>query len=559
MKNHARIVFDLFDIKSPYRREQTIPVNTDWLQRIRHYGDAKKLRIVLDTTEPYLSAFSAVRVENGLTIKVGRDVSASGKKKEIKPSAPDRKQAIKKTVPKLPELSAPVGKVEAPSGKEKPEIEDFVKTDIPDAMEIIGDRLDFRDTQPNPEKFTLQKTVEAALSANIGLKISEEDTKASLALKKQQKTYFYPTLGARYQYTRNDESPNIGGFITGSEDEFEFSTSLRQPLFTGFGLINQYKIASLGLDISKVSEKLKRQDVILDAKVAYYNLLKAQKLVAIAQQTVEQIRAQREIAKNFYQVGMTPLNAFLQAQVELANAKQELIIAQNNLETSITEFNTLLRRPINFPVELKDITTYVSFGHKLEYCQEVAKKNRLEIKIADLDIETAGKQLELTKKDYFPSIDLEGTYFRAGTDWNVDGGQGIFDPDGWYVSAIASWDFWQWGRTTFGVKEKLSRLNQAQHKREELMLQIRQQVKRAFLKNLETEINIVTIQKAIEQAKENYRINQEQFKEQVATSTDVLIAQTLLTSTMTNYYNALYDFKISKAALYRAMGQEVME
>ena len=91
------------------------------------------------------------------------------------------------------------------------------------------------------------------------------------------------------------------------------------------------------------------------------------------------------------------------------------------------------------------------------------------------------------------------------------------------------------------------------------MLQIRQRVKRAFLKNLETEINIVTIQKAIEQAKENYRINQEQFKEQVATSTDVLIAQTLLTSTMTNYYNALYDFKISKAALYRAMGQEVME
>jgi hypothetical protein len=36
------------------------------------------------------------------------------------------------------------------------------------------------------------------------------------------------------------------------------------------------------------------------------------------------------------------------------------------------------------------------------------------------------------------------------------------------------------------------------------------------------------------------------------------VAQTLLTQTMTNYYNALYDFKISKAALYRAMGQEVI-
>jgi outer membrane protein TolC len=62
----------------------------------------------------------------------------------------------------------------------------------------------------------------------------------------------------------------------------------------------------------------------------------------------------------------------------------------------------------------------------------------------------------------------------------------------------------------------------------------------------------------IEQTK-NYRINREGYKEQVATQTDVLIAQTLLTRTMTNYYNALYAFKISKATLYRAMGQEVVE
>jgi len=28
---------------------------------------------------------------------------------------------------------------------------------------------------------------------------------------------------------------------------------------------------------------------------------------------------------------------------------------------------------------------------------------------------------------------------------------------------------------------------------------------------------------------------------------------------MTNYYSALYEYKIAKASLYRAMGQEVME
>ena len=78
------------------------------------------------------------------------------------------------------------------------------------------------------------------------------------------------------------------------------------------------------------------------------------------------------------------------------------------------------------------------------------------------------------------------------------------------------------------------------------------------LRNI-TVIVILTTEKAIEQAKENFRINQERFKEQVSTTTEVLIAQTLLSNTLTNYFDALYNFKIAKATLYRAMGQEVME
>jgi outer membrane protein TolC len=61
------------------------------------------------------------------------------------------------------------------------------------------------------------------------------------------------------------------------------------------------------------------------------------------------------------------------------------------------------------------------------------------------------------------------------------------------------------------------------------------------------------------QGKENLRINEERYKEQVATSTDVLDAQTLLTITRTNYVNALYDFEIAKAALQRAISLEKLE
>ena len=417
----------------------------------------------------------------------------------------------------------------------------------------------FSEAQEPNEVFTLKQTIESALKANLGLKSFKEETAAALAVKKARRTQFFPTFSASYGYNRFDAETVTSGFTAVPKEEYRFVTSFSQPIFTGFSLLRQYDIANLGLDRAKVRERLKRQDIILDAKNAYFQLLQTQKLHDIAQKTVVQIRAQKEVADNFYQVGMTPLNDLLQAQVELANAKQELIVAKNNLDNAESNYNTLLRRPINTPVVLKDIFDYSPFEETLEYCLLQAEKNRFEIRIADMEIEIAQKELDLTKKDYYPSIDLKGNYFKHGTEWEVDGGEGIYDPSGWNIEAVAKWNFWEWGRTSYGVKEKHSRLSQAQLNKKEILDNIHLEVKTAYLRTQEAERAIQTVEKAIEQAKENFRINQERYKEQISTQTDVLIAQTLLSRTMTNYYNALYAFKISKATLYRAIGQEVLE
>ncbi|MDL1987460.1 MAG: TolC family protein [Deltaproteobacteria bacterium] len=407
--------------------------------------------------------------------------------------------------------------------------------------------------------FTLKHAVETALKANIALKISKKKANAALAAQKKQKTNFLPTFNATYQYEYIDEEATMDTIVTGSQEEYTLISKVTQPIFTGFSLLNQYKIAKLGFDAAKINEKLKRLEIIFEAKKMFFSLLKAEKLLKISQDTVTQITAQKEVAKNFYEVGMTPLNDLLQAKVELANSKQELITAQNNLEIAKSNFNVLLRRPINESVKLEDVLSYTTFEHDIDYCFKMAKKNRLELKIADLEIEIAEKEVKLAQKDYYPSINLEGSYFKRGTEWDVDGGDYIYDPEGWSITAVASWDFWEWGRSIYEVKEKQSRLSQAQYQKTEILDNIRIEVKQAYLNTLESEKNITTVKKAIEQAKENFRINKERYKEQIATSTDVLDAQTLLSRTTTNYYKALYDFKIAKASLYKAMGQEVME
>ena len=414
---------------------------------------------------------------------------------------------------------------------------------------------------------SLKDTIEIAIDANLNLRQSREEVRAAEENRKASITRFFPTLSSSYDYTHRNkeltqELTGIGpspDFIVRPDDQYTFVTSFNQPIFNGFTLINQYKVADLGLDVAEFGEKVTRQDVILDAKNAFYSVLKAEKLMGVAKQRVTQIAAQKDVAENFYEVGMSPLNDLLEAQASLANARQDFIVAQNNLAIAKSQFNLVLRRPVDAPVEIEDILDYSPFIYDFDYCLKTAKENRLEITVADLEVEIAEKEVALAKKDYYPSVNLRGNYTRTGDDYNAKGGEGISDSTSWEIQAVAEWEFWQWGRTHFGVREKLHRLSQAQYRRSQILDSIELEVKTSFLRTKESEKNIITIEKAIEQAKENFRINQERFKEQVATTTDVLDAQTLLSNTLTNYFNALYDFKISKAALYRSMGQEVME
>jgi type IV pilus assembly protein PilQ len=102
-----RIVYDLYGLKSPYEGEQRIAVKSDLVSRIRDFGHPDKIRIVLETKEPYLSKYSAAPVDNGLMIYVGKTPPAMSK---AKPEA----EAAPAAVPMQPiaEVSKPAAKTE---------------------------------------------------------------------------------------------------------------------------------------------------------------------------------------------------------------------------------------------------------------------------------------------------------------------------------------------------------------------------------------------------------------------------------------------------------------
>jgi outer membrane protein TolC len=127
--------------------------------------------------------------------------------------------------------------------------------------------------------------------------------------------------------------------------------------------------------------------------------------------------------------------------------------------------------------------------------------------------------------------------------------------ENWYVAARMDWNFWEWGKTKFEVNAYRAQKNQLLSLFEGEKDRITLEVKTIYLQVKEAEKQVFVTKKAIEQAEENFRLNRERYREQLATSTDVLDAQGLLTKTKSDYYLALSDYFIQQARLQRALGE----
>jgi outer membrane protein len=272
----------------------------------------------------------------------------------------------------------------------------------------------------------------------------------------------------------------------------------------------------------------------------------------VAEQQVKQFEAQLGVTKAFFDVGIVPKNDVLQAEVQLANARQGLVKATNDVAIAKTSFNILLRREINTPLEVVDILGYQPFPMGFEASFEEALRQRPEIKAAQLNIDQAKQSVKIARSGFFPIISLAGNYSRTSEEPSTYGDIRIEE---WTVQALATFTLWNWGNTAFKIGESKVKVTQAEDSKTQLIEAIALEVKNDYLNMLVAEKNIGVAEKAIEQAEENLRMNEERYKYQVATQTDVLNAVTLLTQARTNYYSALSDFNIAKAQLERSTGR----
>lgn len=410
--------------------------------------------------------------------------------------------------------------------------------------------------------YTLEESLEEAFANNWQLKAEEERIAQARFVQQQARADFFPKLSMSYGYTRLDQEnyldlPMADGrtrrIVFAYRDNYQLRGTVSQPIFTGFALTSTYRLAELGIDQSGLEVALAKLDLALQVKEAYFNVLIADKAVDVTEKQTAALESNLEVTQSFYDVGIIPVNDLLKVEVDLGNAQQELVSARNAARLARAAFNVVLARPVEAPAEVADILAYRPEGVDFERMRQAALEKRPEIILVDNRLQQVAQEMVLVKSRYYPEVAFNYDYVKQGDSITVSG-YPFEEGDFWEASVGLSWTFWEWKKTHYQVKEKESLQTQILKIRKALEEQIGFEVKEAILRLENAVENIPTTQKAVAQGEENLRVNEERYKAQVNTITNVLDAQFQLTRARVNYYRALYNFNLARANLKRAVG-----
>lgn len=422
---------------------------------------------------------------------------------------------------------------------------------------------------PNGRKIDMGEAVREALSRNYSILSSKTDTLAAEDLRKSALGDFFPSVSVQYGYTKLDHEKPTRDTIRASQsddDVWELGVNVHQDIFTGFRLSNNFQRARLNKQLSEHNLAYTELNLILSVQQNFLNLLKAREDVRSARDSVTRLTSQLRVTQAFYDVGLRPKLDVLQAEVDLAQAEDQLLQARNAVATQQARLNTLLTEPLDAPINYTGELLYTPFSLTLQECLAKAYDKRPDLEVAKRQIEIARKDANIAFSELLPQVGADVNLSRTGdsftvhgNDYGLDGGSGSIggrtEFSQWSVSVNAEWKLFDFGSTWYGWRSAQKGIYKNQADEQDLREEIAYQIKSSHLNITETEERIKVARKALEQAKESYRMAVARYQAQVGTNTDVLDAQARLTEAEASLTQALADYQLSLSDMYAAMGE----
>jgi len=414
---------------------------------------------------------------------------------------------------------------------------------------------------------TADSAASRAAKASPAVRRKAAEIDAALAQVESAQLAEVPQIGGKASYTRlSYVKPFVIPFMGQSftipslQNQYVFQGTVAVPLSDYVvrfpKLVNTAKI---GEEAARVGERSAEVGAGEDARLAYYEWVRAKLQVLIARRQLAQVQATLTQEQALADVQRISRADLLRVQSQEAEAEQTVDQLQNLSDLREEQLRLLIGASDGEPLSIgedirKDVTTPKQ--DNLDDLLKQATSKRLEIKGLDLGIEAKDAQKQAEEANLYPRLSAFGSvdYDRPNQRVFPQVDEFRFT---WAAGLQLTWQVNDYLISRATQKRIYAERGELVADRENLVRGTRIEILAAGQAVQIALHSLQTTQKGLAAAEEGYRVRRELLNAERATAVELVDAQTDLTRARIAALNARVDLRVALAQLSHALGNDI--
>ena len=316
--------------------------------------------------------------------------------------------------------------------------------------------------------------------------------------------------------------------------------------------------ARLGADAARLNKRSSELSAGEDARLAYYEWVRAKLQGLIAQRQLVQVQRTLDQVRALTEVQRLSRADLLRVESQEAQAEQVVDQLANLAALREEQLRLLIGAPAREPLAIgEDIRADVAVGEagELDQLMTSAARRRLEFQVIDTGIQAKDSQRAAEQANLLPRLSAFGTADYADPNPRVFPQADKFTFT-WQVGAQLTWTLNDAliSRTT--DHRLRAEANELRADRENLEHGTRIEILAAQQAVAIAQRSLAASQKGLVAAEEGYRVRKELLNAERATALELVDAETELTRARITALNARVDLRVARAQLDHAIGND---
>lgn len=400
---------------------------------------------------------------------------------------------------------------------------------------------------------TLDEALQRAMERSPTMVQQEQAVESAAWTKRQAWGAFIPTLsassgGSLRSTQRFDQATDR--IVTGSSDSYNAGLSSSITLFDGGRMFANLSGAQADYRAAEARRENQRAQVSLQTKTLFFAALRQADLLAVAQERVRQAEESLTMVRTRAQVGTATSSDSLRARLELVNAQQSALQAENSTRAARFALGRQIGESgLAVPVRPEGLEPTPLALSEIEILQ-LAESQSPSVVAAEEATSSASYDVRDAKGQYVPSFRVSSGYSWANQDMSLSGGT-----TSWSVSLSASLPIFN-GFSREGTLQRAQFAHRlARLQEDDARLAARQQADGALQDVRTAEQAIAIAEEAVRVAEEDLRVVRERYRVGVATILELVTSQIAVVQAGATAVTARYDYVLARAQLEAVLGR----